>query len=297
MSKDVSGTKLHVAAIFCAMLIWSVSFAATKTAFTAFPPFGLGMLRFLLPAFLIALFLLLTKNFRLPEKADVKYFIWSGFFGITAFYALENNALRLNTASDAAVIGASFPAITMLLDRILFKTPISTRASLGVLFAMFGVYIIVAAQPPNSIPPENRLAGNIMMIFVGLSWAGYNFTTRALVSKYPMPVVSMYQFFAGALLFIPLLPFDFAPWRVPDRDSLLAYLFLSLFCSLIAYYFYAFGLKKVPPSRAMMILNLLPVFGIIFSVLLLGESIYWQQLAGAAVIISGVTLSVTKSQK
>ncbi len=296
MPDSSSSSKLHLAAIFCATLIWSVSFAATKTAFSAFPPFGLGMARFLLPALLIALFLLATGKFRLPEKKDVKYFLWSGFFGITAFYALENNALRLNTASDAALINSSFPAITMLLDRIIFKNPISLRSSLGVLIAMSGIFFIVSAQPPSVVAPDNRLLGNIFMILVGISWAGYNFTTRALVGKYPMPVVSMYQFWAGALLFIPLLPFDSGAWHVPDKASIMAYLFLSLFCSLIAYYLYAFGLKKVTPTRAMLIINLLPVFGVFFSVLLLDEKIYFEQIAGGAIIISGVMLGMSKKQ-
>ncbi len=288
-----NNNNLHLAAILLAALIWSLSFTTTKTALLAFPPFGLGTIRFLLPAILLGIFLTVKGQLIYPDKEDMPRFWLSGFFGITAYYALENTGIKLSTASDAALLVASIPIITMLLERIIYKTPISLKAFIGVILAIIGVYIIVAQNPPT--PSENRLLGNTLLLLVGFVWAGYNFTTRTLVNKYPMPVVSFYQFSAGVICFLPFLPFDLSPWRQPALESILAYLFLSIFCSFIAYYVYAFGLRKVPASTAIMLLNIVPIFGIFFAWLLLGEKIQPSQIMGGIIIICGVSLGIRKT--
>ena len=73
-------------------------------------------------------------------------------------------------------------------------------------------------------------------------------------------------------------------------------LFLGVFCSVIAYLLYNLGLKALSPSAVISMLNLVPIFGVMFSFLLLGEAITLRMVIGGAIIILGVMLSVRRTK-
>jgi drug/metabolite transporter (DMT)-like permease len=82
----------------------------------------------------------------------------------------------------------------------------------------------------------------------------------------------------------------------PTTMSFLMMLFLGVFCSVIAYLLYNLGLKALSPSAVISMLNLVPIFGVMFSFLLLGEAITLRMVIGGAIIILGVMLSVRRTK-
>jgi drug/metabolite transporter (DMT)-like permease len=74
-------------------------------------------------------------------------------------------------------------------------------------------------------------------------------------------------------------------------------LYLGVFCSVIAFLLYNFGLRKLSSSSAMTLMNLVPIFGVLFSVLLLNEVLSINQLIGGVIIILGVVLSMRETSK
>jgi drug/metabolite transporter (DMT)-like permease len=70
----------------------------------------------------------------------------------------------------------------------------------------------------------------------------------------------------------------------------LATVFLGVFGTAIAFLFYLQGLRQIGASRASIFVNFVPVFGVIFSSLILGESLSGATLAGGACVIVGVRL-------
>ena len=51
------------------------------------------------------------------------------------------------------------------------------------------------------------------------------------------------------------------------------------------------GVAAIGPNRASLFINLIPLFGILFSVLLLGEAVGWFHGVAALLIISGVAMA------
>ena len=95
---------------------------------------------------------------------------------------------------------------------------------------------------------------------------------------------------AGGFLLIALL--EAGSWRMPDAtvSSLLVY--LAVACSVGAFLLYNYGLRRMAPSVAVNILNLVPVFGVLSAVIINGEPFRLAQAAGGAVIVAGVALGV-----
>jgi len=269
---------------------------ATKISLKTFPPLSLGMVRFGLAAVLLGLYLAIRGKINKPAPADFVKLVLSGFTGITVYFSLENIGVKYSTAADAALIIASYPAIIMALESLFFRVRFTALSYAGVGLAVIGVYLI-ASVSQSSNDGVDRLLGNILLILAGFVWAGYNFITRGLVSNYPMATITFYQISAGAIGFLPLIFFEINHWTSPAADSLMAVVYLALFCSLFAFYLYAYGLRQVRSSFAVILMNLVPIFGVIFSMLILREEILFQQILGGIITIIGVLLSVLSAEK
>lgn len=83
---------------------------------------------------------------------------------------------------------------------------------------------------------------------------------------------------------------------MPTATSMMALIFLGIGCSVIAFLLYNYGLRKLAASTAVSLMNLVPVLGLLFSVLILHESVTMQQIIGGIIVICGVTLSSNLSK-
>lgn len=285
-----AGGHRHLFAAIFAMLIWSTSFVATKLAYASFPPLTLGALRFVIAFVLLAAMATVKKSFAVSSRRDLLIMCGSGALGITLYFALENVGVSLTSASNAALIMASYPAITILMERIAYGVRVSRRKWAGVLLAIVGVALISGMQGGQA--GDRQLLGNILLSVTGVVWALYNFSTRSVVNKYPAITVSFYQTLTGACLFLPLACFESSRRVAPDASSCAVLAYLGVFCSVVAFMSYNYGLRKLSAGTAVSLANLVPVFGVLLSVLVLGETLYPLQLLGGAIVIAGVTLSV-----
>lgn len=289
---DSDGSRRHLVAAIIAMLIWSTSFVATKLAYSSFQPLTLGALRFVIALGVLACLGSARKELRPPPRRDLLVMWLSGFLGITLYFSMENIGVKLTTASNAALIMASYPAITILMERLTYGIRVSRKKWVGVFIAIVGVVLVSGMQ--DSDAGENPLIGNLILSATGVVWALYNFSTRSVVNRYPATTVSFYQTLAGAILFIPLACIELSAWKTPDTTSLLTLFYLGVLCSVAAFMLYNYGLRKLSAGTAVSLANLVPVFGVLLSVLVLHETLYPLQIAGGIIVIAGVTLSVRK---
>lgn len=281
----------HLAAAIAAILLWSTSFVATRLAYDSFAPLTLGALRFVIASALLAAAVFAGRMFVVPARRDLGWMALSGLLGITLYFAMENIGVSLTSASNAALIVGSYPAITILLERIIYGVRVSRLRALGVGMAMFGVYLVAGGDGGEG---RDRLLGNIILVLTGIVWAFYNFVTRKVVGKYPGFVVSFYQTLAGTVAFIPLALLERESWRTPTASSVLLLFYLGVLCSVAAFMLYNHGLRRLSPGAAVSLANLIPVLGVLLSVIVLDETIRPAQMAGGAIVIAGVFLSVRK---
>ena len=276
-----------------AVCIWSSSFVATKFALQAFPPLGLGFLRFLLAVVFLGAGLFFCRQWQLPAWQDLRRLAAGGFFGVMGYFSLENTGLHDSSAADAALIVAAYPLMSVLLEWLLYKKQLSAAMLGGILLAAAGmVFLILLPGASSQSSGTDRLTGDLLLLLAGIVWFFYNQVTKTVVHRYPLPVVTFYQFFFGVLFFLPAIVWEDASWKEPAAAELTALLFLSLFCSLAAFFLYVYGLRGISGSTAVLLLNLVPVLGIFLSALLLGETLAGWQWLGAACILAGVLLGV-----
>lgn len=271
-----------------AAMLWSTSFTLTKIALFELPPITIGAVRFLVAALVLGVVVWVKGDLVRPGRVEAGWLALGGLLGTTVYFSMENVGLDLATATDAALLISAYPAITMLLEFFVYRARISAMRFAGVALAMFGVYLIVGQSPP--VDGGNRLLGDLILVGAGVVWAFYSFVTRKVGRARPMLTVVFYQMAAGALAFIPLSLVEVGQWQTPSAGTVLILAYLAVFCSVTAFLLYAYGLKGLDSGAAVNLLNLVPVFGVTFAVLVLREPVSLGQLIGGLIVISGVAL-------
>lgn len=271
-----------------AIVLWSASFIATKLAYETFAPIQLAAVRTLFAVILFWFMRKITSNNEQIKKEDRIRIALSGFLGITLYFAIENIGVSMTSSSNSALIVASFPAVTTLLEFFIYHSKPNIKKVLGIILAIIGVAILTQINVDGN---SKSMLGNVILIGAGIVWAFYNFITRDLTNKYSAMTLTYYQMLAGFIFFLPFVIIEGKTWRMPTITSASALIYLSVGCSIVAFLLYNLGLRKLSASISVSLMNLVPVLGLIFSILILHESVSAIQISGGVIVIIGVILS------
>lgn len=280
-----------VSAVVAAALFWSSSYAVTKQVLKDVGPLDIGAIRFTLAALLLGVLIRLNRHRPArPDARQRRQLYLSGFLGITVYFVLENVGVDLSTASDASLIVATYPLMTMLMELVVFRTRMPPLRVTGVLLATLGAFLVV--RNGAQIGGSSRWTGDILLLLGGVAWAGYNVLGKRASAGQNAVSVTYYQTLAGAAGFLLASLLEVGDWRIPDATTSSLLVYLAVACSVGGFLLYNYGLRAMPSSVAVNILNLVPIFGVLGAVVINGESIRPAQAAGGLVIIAGVALSM-----
>ena len=273
-----------------AILFWSSSFIATKIAYQSVSPLLLCLIRFAIASILMGAISLLKGNRQKIEKQDLKPVLLSAILGISVYYALENIALQKTSASDTSLIEAAFPALTALVGLTVYRERPSKRMLAGILISIAGIAVLTEYDPSES----SSLFGNLLLLIDGFLWGFYNYETKLISGKYDSFTMTFYQTVIGTIFFLPMMVLEKPMLTSITPSVCLAILYLSAACSVAALLLYNYGLKGIPAANAAIIMNLMPIFGVFFSWLILQETISLHQVFGGIIILIGVSVSTTR---
>ncbi len=295
MSQQKQSNVLSIISVLGALILWSSSFVAIKFAYTTYPPITLAVVRFIVATLILGALTLLPQNRVRLEKKDILTVAVCGLTGIMLYAVLQNIAMQWTSASSATLIIASYPIITLLMESLIYKTKLSAVKTVAILIAISGVVILSYVKSESRV--EGELLGIILLIIAGVVWAVYNFMTKKVVNRYPPVALLFYSTLFGTIFMIPLALTERAQWQPPTLISFSMMMFLGVFCSVIAFLLYNHGLKTMAPSTITSMLNLVPIFGVFFSWLLLGEQVTVRKFIGGAIVILGVMLSIRRTKE
>jgi drug/metabolite transporter (DMT)-like permease len=286
-------------AINACVLLWGFSFISIKIAVPVFPPMTLGALRFA-----IALVPLFTLRCLLPGKPeplvlrDLPFLAGSALTGVTFYFFCENNGVALVTVSEASIITAAIPVLTMALESLAAVFfPAVSDAELKPLRAKqwFGAAVSaagVALTAGVSFAISGSAAGYLYMGGAALCWVAYGFLTRPLFGRNrSQSYIIFWQNFFGFLGFLPFAAAEFSRWGRPSAAVWLHVLFLGLGCSALGYWLYARALRSLGISVSSVFINLIPVVTVVAGFFILGDRLSGLQWAGAALVLGGVYLT------
>jgi drug/metabolite transporter (DMT)-like permease len=192
-------------------------------------------------------------------------------------------------ASYSAILNSATPLFAVLLSALWLGEPLTLARVAGLAAGMIGVGLVTGAGPAQpdaqfGLAVAAALAATLCYALSAI------YVKRHAGGAKPMAIAGWSQVFAGVAL-APLVPFGPAvgPVTAAVAGNVLA---LALLCSAAAYLLYFRLIADVGPSRTLTVTFLIPMFGMIWSAMFLGETITWPMLAGCALVIAGAYLVV-----
>lgn len=267
------------------MALWGFNFVAAKPGLAQIPPILLMAMRFTLVAALLLPFV------RLPRGKLGGILALSSTLGCLHF-SLCFTALRDLDVATAAIISQTQVPFAALLGAVFLGDRLRWRSLLGLAIAFAGV-VLIAGEPRLSADVTPLL----LMIAASFMWAVSSlqikklgpvngFALSAYMSAFAVPQLVV----ASALLESgQLAALAHADWRA---YASLAYMAIAVTIAGYAAWYYL--LRSYPVNLAMPYTLLLPVFGVVSGVLVLGDPFGGRVLVGSLLTLAGVAILVVR---
>ncbi|MGL5439762.1 MAG: DMT family transporter [Filifactoraceae bacterium] len=265
---------------------WGFGNPAMKISVEAISPMYALVLRFFL-AFILFLSLKFRHIKNKIKSEDYKnMFIVAGF--VSGAYIAAAYALSFTTATNAGFFMATGVIYTPFISFFVMKDKIKWKSLFPIGIVVLGMYFLSTASGSMLINP-----GDFIALICALFGSGmYVFTGRYAARTDPI-VASALQF-----LFVTLicLPFALILEPIPNLLNLssevwISILFMSIFCTCLAYFVQNLALKHVSPTYTALVFSTEPIFGSVASFFILGEVLGAKGLLGAGVIMIGIVLA------
>lgn len=272
-------------------IFWAGAFIAGKLSAPFIPPFTLTFLRFFF-ATIIMYFVVKARDGSIYKlkKEDYRVFLFTGIVGMFGYHVFFFSALKYTTAINSSIIGATNPIITTILVTIFLKDKISFKRLLGIILSFTGVVLTITNADFHALINFSFNKGDILMLVAVLMWASYSVYSKKVMNRFTPLTLTYYSFLFCTIFIIPFVIYE-KPWTFISGVPYYSYvsvIYMSIFASVIGYLVQQMSIKQIGPSRTSIFINLVPIFSIILSLIILKESVSTIKLLTALLIITGV---------
>ena len=217
-------------------------------------------------------------------------FLFVGAVGLATPFVLIAEALNTIDASTAAILNALAPLFATIVAAFWIRDPVTPAKMAGIALCLVGTALLVG-WTPSPMSAHELLAASFSVIATALYGFTIVFTKVHLKEASPLGTAAGTLLMAAAALAFAV---PFAPPTHPLADipaiAWMAMLGLAIVSTTVAFIFYYRLIADVGPVKAITVTLLVPIFGMVWGVIFLGEPVTPGRLAGCAVILAGCSL-------
>jgi drug/metabolite transporter (DMT)-like permease len=269
---------------------WGASYMFIKVADRAFEPTAMIMFRLLIAAGLLLVVLGAQRGSR-ATVAGMRRLGWQGFAlgvvnGAIPFTLIAWGEKHIDSGV-AAIANASMPIFVVLLAiRFVPSERVRGLRLVGFLVGLLGVGVLAGIHPKGG---WWGVAGTLAVVLASVSYAAGSLWGQRLIERTDGLTLAATTMLGGLVV---LLPFGLAqlPDSVPGWKETGSVIALAAIGTALAQIILYRVLRSDGAARVSLVTYLLPVTALFYGVVLLGEPVTWQELAGLVLILGGVAL-------
>lgn len=280
-------------ALFSIAFVWALNFTVIKASLDEIDLYSFNAIRFVLAAAFLW-FVIAQKGawFRI-KKRDWKILIPLGLTGNLLYQWLFIIGIDLSLAANAAVMLGTIPIWVAIFSHLFSMEALNRMKVFGVVLAFTGLFLIVFfGKEPISFGSQTFI-GDLSLLAAAVVWGLFTIFSKQFLTRYSPLQFSAFMTTTGAVSLILIA----IPMSAPTDWLNVSYMawggvFYSGFLAIgLAYIIWNKGIMEVGAVRTATYQNLVPVLGLAFGVILLGESLEWLQYAGSAIVIGGILIT------
>ncbi|GGO82760.1 multidrug DMT transporter permease [Marinobacterium nitratireducens] len=277
------------------VLFWVGNSVLARAIHLEFPPVTLAFTRWSLALVLILPFLIPRLRRDWPIiRAHWKIILLLGILGVACFNTLIYTGLQTTLATNATLLHSAIPVVILIISRVFLKQAVGARQWLGVGISMTGVLVLLTQARLEALLQLEFNRGDLWVLAGVIDWALYS-----VLLRYRPLELGAFTFFgitvligATALLLPALIELYSGHMPQVTSRTLGTVLYMAVFPSILSYLCWNRGVAELGAPVAGLFIHLMPLFGLLLSVLILGERVQSFHFAGIALIFVGIYLAV-----
>lgn len=276
-----------------AVLFWSGNFVIGRAVAETVPPVALAFSRWLVAGLILLPFA--WPHLRRDGPALRRR--WQAVLalaalGIAAFNTLVYVGLHSTTAINGLMVQSTMPVLIVLTSFLIYRERVTLVQAVGITVSLAGAVTIVARGDPGVLATLTVTPGDLWILAAVTAYAVYSVLLRERPAVHPLSLLAV-LFLLGALMLAPFLAAEVWAGHVMrvDAATLAAIGYVALFPSIASFFCFNRGVELIGANRAGVFIHLMPVFGSLLAITLLGERFQVFHAAGMALILGGIVLT------
>lgn len=213
--------------------------------------------------------------------------------GVAAFNSLVYTGLHYTAVTNGILLNSTIPVLIVLFGAIFYQQKLNLFQTAGLLLSSFGVITIILRGELGYLTSMTFSKGDLIVFVAMICWALYTLWLRRIPADIDRIGLMAVQIIVGLIVLAPFFVHELMSYPVIhwNQSSILALGYVGIFPSVIAYLLYNLAVKLVGAVRTGLSIHLIPVFGTILSVVILGETLHFYHWVGALGIFFGILLA------
>jgi drug/metabolite transporter (DMT)-like permease len=278
------------------MLFWAGNGTVGRYAAGYFPPVALGTLRWIFAALILLPF---AWTYLRADWPIIRRNVWMlallSLLSISAYNTLTYFGLQYTELINASILQSIGPLMVAGYTLVLYGERLRPWQLLGMLLSIAGILLVVSRGEPSALLEYRLNIGDLILLLAMAAYSLYSALLKKRPPLHPMSFVTL-TISWGAILLLPFFAAEHAGgYMVPlELKALLILVYVVIFPSLLAHFFFMRGVELVGPNRAAPTMYLIPVIASLMAMFLLGEHLYPFHVAGFALVVGGVVMATRR---
>lgn len=274
------------------IVMWGINWPISKIALVDISPLWFAFWRFVTAFCCLFIYLLMTKQLRLPSKQDLPIILSVSLLQMTGFIALTSIGLMHVSASRSAILAYTTPLWVLPLAILWLREQVSRSKIIGFVLGLFGILVLFN---PMSFDWHNRdvVIGNGLLILAAMMWAICMVQTRfTRWNLSPVQLLPWQMLIATVLLFFLARyfePHNIVTWT-PRLMGLMFY--IGPLGTALGYWMIIEVSRKLPSVTTSLCMLGVPIFGLFSSYFILGEAVHLNMVIAMTLIVAGLVFVI-----
>ncbi len=225
------------------------------------------------------------------QKEDWGKVIMVGALGLGLYQVFWSLGLNLTSPSNSALILSIQPLLGVLYVDLIKKEHVGRQQYWGMLLALVGVVFVILKPTAKLHFSIETLPGDLLTLMAGFCSAiFFSVWSKSLLKTYSPLRLMSYCMLIGSLVLWIASPFSAQPviWDQVWEKTWWSMGYAVVFSGMLGHVFWYEGLGRIGVTKSMVYLYFIPIWAVVFNFLMMGETIFLQQIVGGVLILLGV---------
>lgn len=280
--------------LLLATFFWALGLIIGKFCSAEMPPMTLTFIRYLLAGIGMGIIHFIKEKELKIDKGDIIYIFLLAFLGIVLNGVLFFKGIGLTSPINTSIISSTTPAIVCIIGVLFYQEKVNIKNIISIICSIIGILLLLTNGKLEALINIKFNKGDLIILGAIISNGIYIIGSKKVLKKYVPSKILTYLFIFTAIILLPSLYIekDMYVLSQVSMKAIFSLIYMGIFSSLIAFLLQQKGIKKIGPVKASIYTNLIPIYSIVLSALILKEKVTLIQIIAMILVMFAIMINM-----